>query len=241
MIYEMIFTYVYVVPPVPPTLTIEVLNATATDGTRVLAHIGSFVSVACKMTEAYTEGNLQIHWSTDSQIGDISTIRPSEIELQLVIDNVTREDESRYTCHAVNNLGSTLMSVNIVVGTVPEPLRINATSFNNTLIVTWEHVQNTTEDHDQQITAHYVQYVSVNNSNNVAVVERFPASAQFATFRNVDHNVEYIVTMWSENILGNSSESNSVSVVIIGMLDIAINYLVMATQIQLHITTVQLT
>ena len=218
MIYEMIFMYVYVVPPLLPTLAIEVLNATATDGTRVLAHIRSFVSIACKMTEAYTEGNLQIHWSTDSQISDISTIRPSQIELQLIIDNVTREHSGRYTCHAVNNEGAAAESVNIVVGTAPEPLRINATSSNNIVIVMWQ--QNTTEDHDQQITAHYVQYISVNNSNNIAAVEKFPASAQFATFRNVDHNVEYIVTMWSENIFGNSSESNSVSVVIIGMLKI---------------------
>ena len=207
----------YVVPPVPPTLELEVLNATTTDGTRVFAHIGSFVSIACKMTEAYTEGNLQVHWSADSQIGqsDISVIRSSQIEAQLIIDNVTREVEGRYTCHAANDLGSTFISVNIVVGTAPEPLGITATSFNSTLIVMWE--QNTTEDYDQQITAHYVQYISINNSNNVVVVERFAPSVQKVTLRNLANDVEYIVTVWSENMFGNSSESNSVSIVIAGM------------------------
>lgn len=75
----------------------------------------------------------------------------------------------------------------------------------------------TTEDHDQQIFAYYVQYISVNSSNNVVVVKRFAASVQKATLQDVERDVEYIVTVWSENGFGNSSESDNVSVVIVGM------------------------
>ena len=164
------------------------------------------------MIEYYTGGNLQIYWSIDNQV-DFSTIKLSPTEVQLIIDSTTREHNGRYTCHAANDLGNTFMSLIIIVGTVPEPLRITATSCNDTLIVMWE--QNTTEDHDQRVTAHYVQYISINNSNNVVVVEKFAASVQFATLENVDHNVEYLVSMWSENAFGNGSASNEVSVVII--------------------------
>ena len=87
----------------------------------------------------------------------------------------------------------------------------------------WEHVQDTTKDHDQRITTHYVQYISVNN--NFAVVENFAASVRFVTFENVDYNVEYLVSMWSENAFGNGSASNEVSVVITeGMYVIVIYY-----------------
>ena len=204
----------YTVPPVPPVLELEVLSATAADDARVLAHIGSHVSIACMMTEAYTDGDLQVHWSTDSQLSNFNTVKTSSTEVELIIDDATREHNGRYTCHAINNLGNTMKSVNIVVGAVPEPLSIMAYSSNNTLIVMWE--QNTTEDYDQRVTAHYVQYISINNSNNVVVVEKFADSVQFATFKNVDHNVEYLVTMWSENAFGNGSVSNEVSVVITG-------------------------
>ena len=204
-----------IVPPVPPTLAIQVVNATATDDTRVLAHIGSLVSITCKMTEAYTQGNLQVHWSADTGI-NIPQTRLSLTEVNLNIDSAAREDDGRYTCHAANDLGSISMSVNIVVGSVPESPIITATSTNDTLIVMWEQ-QNTTEDHDQQIIAYYVQYISVNSSNNVVVVERFAASVQKATLQDVERDVEYIVTVWSENGFGNSSESDNMSVVIIGM------------------------
>ena len=144
----------YTVPPVPPVLELEVLSVTAADNARVLAHIGSRVSIACMMTEAYTDGNLQVHWSTDSQLSNLNTVKTSSIEVQLIIDDATTEHNGRYTCHATNNLGSTSMAVNIVVGALPEPLSIMAYSSNNTLIVMWE--QNTTEDNDQPVTAHYV-------------------------------------------------------------------------------------
>lgn len=204
-----------IVPPVPPTLAIQVVNATATDGTRVLAHIGSLVSITCKMTAAYTEGNLQVHWSADTDISNIPQTRLSSTEVHLDIDSATREHEGRYTCHAINYLGSVSMSVNIVVGTTPEPLSINATSSNNTLIVMWK--QSTTEDFDQQIIAHYVQYFSTNTSSNVVVVEKFAASVQEVTLRNVERNVEYRVFVKSENAFGNGTDSNIVSVVIAGM------------------------
>ena len=205
----------YTVPPVPPVLELEVLSSTATDDARVLAHIGSHVSIACMMTEAYTDGNLQVHWSTDSQLSFLNTVKTSSTKVELIIDDATREHNGRYTCHAINNLGNTMKSVNIVVGAVPEPLSIMAYSSNNTLIVMWE--QNTTEDYDQRVTAHYVQYISINNSNNIVAVEKYAASVRKVTLRNVVHNVHYIVTMWSENPFGNSTESNRVSVVIAGM------------------------
>ena len=167
------------------------------------------------MTGAYTEGNLQVHWSADTQT-NVPQMRISATEVHLNIDNATGEDEGRYTCHAVNDLGSVSMSVNIVVGSAPESPKITATSTKDTLIVMWEQ-HNTTEDHDQQIIAYYLQYISVNSSNSVVVVERFAASVQKAIVRVVERDVEYTVTVWSENGFGNSSESNNVSVVIVGM------------------------
>ena len=190
------------------------MNATATDGTCVLAHIGSLVSITCKMTGAYTEGNFKVHWSADTQT-NVPQMRISATEVHLNIDSATREDEGRYTCHAANDLGSVSMSVNIVVGSAPESPKITATSINDALIVMWEQ-QNITEDHDQQITAYYVQ-LSVNSSNNVVAVGRFAASVQKVTIQGVERDVEYTVTVWSENGFGNSSESDNVSVVIVGM------------------------
>ena len=168
------------------------------------------------MTGAYTEGNLQVHWSADTQTTNVPEMRISVTEVHLNIDNATGEDEGRYTCHAANDLGSISISVNVVVGSAPESPTITATSINDTLIVMWEQ-QNTTEDHEQQIFAYYVQYISVNSSNNVVVVERFAASVQKATLQGVERDVEYTVTVWSENAYGNSSESDNVSIVIVGM------------------------
>ena len=206
------------VPPVPPTLALRILNATAIDNTRVLAHVGSLLSISCEMTEAYTEGNLQVHWSAESGDIEIPTMKPSQTEVQLTIDKVDKEDEDRYTCLAINNEGSDLLSVNLVVGSVPEPLRVTAIPNNDAIIVAWE--ENTTNANlppDEQITAYYLQYGPVNQSDDV-VVRKYAASVQTTTLRDVTHGVEYIVTMWSQNSFGNSSESNSVSVVItVGM------------------------
>ena len=209
---------IHVATPVPPTLVLRILNATAIDNTRVLAHIGSLLSISCEMTEAYTEGNLQVRWLAESGISDIPTMRPSQTEVQLTIDEVDRKDEDRYTCIAINDEGSDLLSVNLIVGSVPEPLRVTVISKNNTLIVVWEeNTTNVTLPPDEQITAHYLQYGPVNQSDDV-VVRKYAASVQTTTLRDVTHGVEYIVTMWSQNSFGNSSESNSVSVVItVGM------------------------
>ena len=205
-----------IVTPVPPTLALQILNATAFDNTRVLVHIGSLLSISCEMTEAYTEGNLQVHWSAESGDIEIPTMKPSQTEVQLTIDKVDKEDEDRYTCLAINNEGSDLLSVNLVVGSVPEPLRVTAISKNDTLIVVWEeNTTNATLSPDEQITAHYVRYGPVNQNDDV-VVRKYAASTQAAILRNVKYG-EYIVTVWSQNAFGNSSESNSVSVVITGM------------------------
>ena len=50
-----------------------------------------------------------------------------------------------------------------------------------------------------QIVTYTNCYLSINNSNNVTVVGKFAASVQKVTLRNVVHNVQYIVTIWSEN------------------------------------------
>ena len=65
---------------------------------------------------------------------------------------------------------------------------------------------------DKQVITHYIQYGPADQSNDV--VRKYAASVQTTTLRDVKHSVEYIMTMWSQNAFGNSSESNSVSVVI---------------------------
>ena len=200
-------------PPVAPRLMLEVLNSTATEDTRVLARIGSRVAISCRMTEAYTGGNLQVYWSSTTQTTDFS-VRQSLTEVHLIIDTVYRENAGIYNCHAVNNIDAALLPVNLVVGSVPEPFRITVTaSNNNSLSVVWE--GNTTKPYDERILAHYVQYRAVNYSDTGVVVEKFAASVQTATIRNVEHGVEYLVSIWGENFFGNSSESNEVSVIII--------------------------
>ena len=133
---------------------LEVLNATATDDARILAHIGSRVAISCRMTEAYTGGNLQVYWSTKTQTTNFS-VRQSQTEVHLIIDTVYRENAGIYVCRAVNNIDATLVAVNLVVGSVPEPFRITVTaSNNNSLTVVWE--DNTTKPYDERILAHYV-------------------------------------------------------------------------------------
>ena len=63
----------------------------------------------------------------------------------------------------------------------------------------------------------YVQYRPVNGSSDEVVVEKIAASVQATTYRSVECNVKYLVSMWSENIFGNSSASEEVSIVTIGM------------------------
>ena len=191
---------------------LEVLNAAATDDARILARIGSRVTISCRMTEAYTGGDLQVYWSSTTQTTDFS-VRQSQTEVHLIIDTVYRENAGIYNCHAVNNIDAALLPVNLIVGSVSDPFTVTVTSNNYTITVEWE--DNTTKPYDERILAHYVQYRAVNYSDTDVVVEKFAASVQTATIRNVEHGVEYLVSMWGENIFGNSSASNEVSVIII--------------------------
>ena len=193
-----------------PTLELEILNGTGNtsdeDVTRVLAVIGSRVAISCKMTEAYTDGNLQVYWS------NVTFENVSFTEVHLVIDEVDRNDNGTYYCHAVNDVNATLRSVNLIVGSIPEPFQIIATSSSTTLTVMWQDENNTT--HNDNIIAYYVKYRSTNDSiHNNSMVKKIASSVQTVTFRNVKPGVEYAVTVWSENIFGNSSASNEVLVV----------------------------
>ena len=201
-----------VVPPVGPTLELEILNGTGNtsdeDVTRVLAVIGSRVAMSCKMTEAYTN-NLRMYWSS------AFFVRVSATEVHLVIDEVDRNDNRTYYCHAINDVNATLRSVNLIVGSVPEPFQIIVTSSSTILTVMWQDENNTT--HNDNIIAYYVKYRSTNDSiHNNSMVKKIASSVQTVTFRNVKPGVEYAVTVWSENIFGNSSANNEVLVVTSG-------------------------
>ena len=123
-----------IVTPVPPTLALRILNATAFNNTSVLAQIGSLLSISCEMTAAYTEGNLQVYWLAGSGISDIPTMRPSQTEVQLTIDEVDKEDEDTYICIAINDQGSDLLSVNLIVGTTMDSAN-RVDSNNNATVV----------------------------------------------------------------------------------------------------------
>ena len=192
---------------------LEVLNSTATEDTRILARIGSRVAISCRMTEAYTGGNLQVYWSFTTQTTNFS-VRQSLTEVHLIIDTVNRENGGIYNCHAVNNIDAALLPVNLIVGSVPNPFTVTVTSNNYTITVEWE--DNTTKPYDERILAHYVQYRPVNGSNTIIVVEKYAASVQETTFREGERGIEYLVSMWSENSFGNSTATNEVSVVVNG-------------------------
>ena len=191
---------------------LEVLDSTATDDTRVFAHVRSRVAVSCRMTEAYTS-NLRISWVFNMQATEFS-VNPSLIEANLIIDDVNKDNAGIYSCRAINDVDETLISVNLVVGYVPEPFTVTATSTNYTLTVDWE--DNTIRPSEERVLAYYAQYKPVNGSNAVVVVEKLAASIRRTMFREGEHGVEYLVSMWSENSFGNSSASNEVSVVING-------------------------
>jgi len=164
------------------------------------------------MTEAYTGGSLQVYWSTGN--GHTNMTRKSIIEVLLVIDGINRNDEGQYSCFA-NDVNSTLRSLTLVVGSVPEPFEITVTSNSGTLTVAW--VEKTPKSHNENISAHYVQYRPKNGSTTDVVVTKFAVSVQTTTFRNLEVGVQYAVSMWSENIFGNSSASDEVLIVIAGM------------------------
>ena len=193
---------------------VEVLNSTAAKDTRILAHIGSPVVVACRMTEAYTGGNLQVYWSTLTTPTANFSFRRSPTVSHLVINTVYRENTGIYSCHAANDLGDISIALNLLVGSAPDPFTITVTSDNTTLTVEWE--DNAVRPSDENIIAYYVQYRAVNGSSAYIVVEKFAASVRQTTFREVEQDVEYLVNMWSENLFGNSSATNEVSVVING-------------------------
>lgn len=176
--------------------------------TCVLAVIGSPVNISCKMTEAYTT-HLRMYWSNGI------SMRISQTEVHLVIDKVDLTHDRQYYCHAINDVNATLRSVQLVVGSVPLPFTITATSNNGTLTVVWQNTNNT-KPYDDEILAHYIQYRSVNGSRNDVVVQKIAASLQTTAFRNVTKGVEYAVSMWSANKFGNSSATNEVFVVIVG-------------------------
>ena len=188
---------------------LEVLDSTATDDTRIFAHVGSRVAISCRMTEAYTN-ELQLYWASTT----LTTEPTTSIVANLTIDDVNKENAGIYSCHAVNDVAAVLISVNLVVGYVPEPFTVTATSNNYTLTVDWE--DNTIRPSEERVLAYYAQYKPVNGSNAVVVVEKLAASIRKTMFREGEHGVEYLVSMWSENSFGNSSASNEVSVVING-------------------------
>lgn len=191
---------------------LEVLDSTASDDTRVIAHVGSRVAISCRMTEAYIS-NLQIYWNFIMQPTEFS-VKESETEYHLIIDSVNKENAGIYSCRAQNDVDIVLISVNLVVGTAPEPFIVTATSNNYTLTVEWE--DNTVRPPEERVFAYYAQYKPVNGSNAVVIVEKLAASIRRTMFREGEHGVEYLVSMWSENSFGNSSATSEVSVVING-------------------------
>ena len=111
--------FMYVVPQVP-RLELEALNDTIAYKSvmSVLVHIGTQVVISCKATENdYTGGNLQIWWSSDADIGNknVSIKRKSLTEVCLIIDSVGLQHAGEYSCHAMNNINSTSISVSLVV------------------------------------------------------------------------------------------------------------------------------
>ena len=193
-----------------PRLTLEVLDSTAVEDTRVLAHVGSYVSIVCRMTEAYTD-NLQVYWSFLNEVSDTRTSTP---EARLDINDVNEDNAGIYSCHAENDVDAALVSVDLVVGSVPETFTVTATSSNYTITVEWE--DNTVRLGAEVVSGYYVQYKLVNGSNTVEVVEKLAASIRKTTYREGKRGVEYLVSMWSENSFGNSSATDEVSVVITG-------------------------
>ena len=191
---------------------LEVLNSTAVEDTRVLAHVGSNVAIVCRMTEAYTD-NLQVYWSFLSKTNEVSD-RTSTPEAHLDINDVNEDNAGIYSCHAENDVDAALVSVDLVVGSVPETFTVTATSSNYTITVEWE--DNTVRLGAEVVSAYYVQYKLVNGSNTVKVVEKLAASIRKTTYREGKRGVEYLVSMWSENSFGNSSATDEVSVVITG-------------------------
>ena len=53
---------------------------------------------------------------------------PSKTVIQFTIDEVEKKNEGRYICTAINDEGFHFLLVNLIAGSVPEPLRVAAIS-----------------------------------------------------------------------------------------------------------------
>ena len=179
--------------------------------TAVPVLIGSDVTIACDMTEAYTS-NLVVSWVNIPQDNPRIRTREDSITRELlIIENVQRQDADDYICFAENNISGVSKPITIKVGSLPDPpYDIMVESKDNVLSVSWIN--------PESVINLFVSYTQVNGTSPGTLIQRLAPSVSRTEIVNLPDGVLYKVEVWSSNAFGNSTPSEEFHIVIAGTL-----------------------
>ena len=196
-------------------MAISVLQGDAKNGnandTAVPVLIGSDVTIACDMIEAYTS-NLVVSWVGIPQDNPrISTREDSITRELLIIENIQRQDADDYICFAENNISGISKSINIKVGSLPDPpFNVMVEFKDNVLSVSWTN--------PASVMNLFVSYTQINVTSPETRIQKLAPSVSKTEIRDLPDG-SYEVQVWSSNVFGNSTPGLEVHhVVITGIL-----------------------
>ena len=182
--------------------------------TAVPVLIGSDVTIACDMTEAYTS-NLVVSWVTIPQDNPRIRTREDSITRELlIIENIQRQDADDYICFAENNISGVSKLITIKVGALPDPYIITVESNKgNSLSIYW--TLNGTTNNPASVINLFVAYTQVNGTSSETRIQKLSPSVSRTEIRGLPADVLYKVQVWSSNAFGNSTPSEEVYIVVI--------------------------
>ena len=208
------------VPPVAPTVVISVLEGDVKNGnandTAVPVLVGSDVTIACDMVEAYTS-QLVVSWANIPRNNPRISTREDSISRELlIIENIQRQDADDYICFAANNISDVSKPITIKVGSLPDPYIITVESKDNSLSVSW--ILNSTTNNPAPVINLFVAYTRVNGTSPETRMQKLAPSVSKTEIGSLPTGFLYKVQVWSSNAFGNSTPSEEVHIIIAGML-----------------------
>ena len=201
-------------------MVISVLEGKVENGniidTAVPVLVGSNVTIACDMVEAYTS-QLVVSWANIPRDNPrFNTIEDSITRELLIIENIQRQDADDYICFAANNISAVSKPITIEVGSLPDPYIITVESKDNSLSISW--ILNSTTNNPAPVINLFVAYMQVNGTSPETKMQKLAPPVSKTKIRNLPAGFLYKVQVWSSNAFGNSTPSEEVCIVIAGML-----------------------
>jgi len=189
-------------------------NGNAND-TAIPVLIGSDVTIACDMTEAYIR-NLVVSWVNIPQDNPRVSTREDSITRELfIIENIQRQDADDYICFAANNTSNVANRLLLkLCHYLADPYIITVESNKgNSLSISW--TLNGTTNNPVPVINLFVAYTQVNGTSPETRIQKLAPSVSKTEIRGLPADVLYKVQVWSSNAFGNSTPSEEVCIVVI--------------------------